>query len=121
MRATSLRFSLWCPIDVLAATALAGASLLANPRDRHAQERAGPQQPVFRSGVQLLEVDVVATDARGRPVMDLTQGEFEVYDDGERQEIAFFAGVSLPVQAPRPPVLRDVASNAFADDGRCSC
>ena len=24
----------------------------------------------------------------------------------------------LPIQAPRPPVLRDVASNAFAEDGR---
>jgi len=79
---------------------------------------ARPQLPVFRSGVQLMEVDAVATDAQGRPVMDLTKEEFELLDEGQRQEIAFFAAVSLPIQAPRPPVLRDVASNAFAEDGR---
>lgn len=76
------------------------------------------QPPVFRSGVQVMAVDAVATDAQGRPVMDLTKEEFGLFDEGERQDIAFFATVLLPIQAPRPPVLRDVASNAFAEDGR---
>jgi VWFA-related protein len=65
-----------------------------------------------------MEVDAVATDAAGRPVIDLTKEEFELLDDGELQEITFFAAVALPVQAPHPPFLRDVASNAFAEDGR---
>jgi VWFA-related protein len=98
------------------------SGVLPMPAGSHAQEPVAqvpsPQVPVFRSGVQLLEVDVVASDARGRPVMDLAKEEFELYDEGRRQDIAFFAAVSLPIQPPRPPVIRDVASNASAEDGR---
>jgi hypothetical protein len=65
-----------------------------------------------------MEVDAVATDSEGRPVRDLTKDEFELYDDGKRQEIEFFAAVTLPIQPRRPPVLRDVASNVLAEDGR---
>jgi VWFA-related protein len=78
----------------------------------------GTQAPVFRSGVQLIEVDAVATDVRGQPVLDLTRTEFEVYDEGQRQEIVFFSAVSIPVLPPHVPVLRDVATNAQAEDGR---
>lgn len=106
----------WASVVTLAVAVLVvlvGASLVSQ-----APGRQPGAPPVFRSGVQLMEVDAVATDRRGRPVMDLIREEFELYDEGERQEIAFFSAVSLPVLAPHPPVLRDVASNALAEDGR---
>jgi hypothetical protein len=46
-------------------------------------------QPI-RSGVVLVPVDVRVVDKRGNPVTDLTITDFEVYEDGVRQQIAHF-------------------------------
>ena len=46
-----------------------------------------PQQPTFRSGVQLIEVDVRVFDADGRFVTDLRKDEFEVLEQGTSQRI----------------------------------
>lgn len=40
--------------------------------------------------LRLLDFTVVAVDDQGRPVNDLTSGEFQVTDAGKRQQIAFF-------------------------------
>ena len=45
------------------------------------------QQPAFRSGVQILEVDARVFDAGGRFVADLTLDDFEIYEDGRPQKI----------------------------------
>jgi VWFA-related protein len=42
----------------------------------------------FRLAVDLVTMDVIVKDAEGRFVPDLTRDEFEVYEDGVRQEIA---------------------------------
>jgi VWFA-related protein len=77
-----------------------------------------PQQPVFRSGVELVEVDVVALNEDGRPVRDLRQEEFRVYEDGVEREIVSFAIVGLPVHGLRTPTYTNVSSNAGAADAR---
>jgi VWFA-related protein len=67
-----------------------------------------PQQPVFRTGINLVRVDVIVTDQRGQPVTSLTPDDFEVYEDGERQQIDSFKLVEVPTaavagaEAPRP-------------------
>lgn len=48
---------------------------------------ARDQQPVFRSGVQVVQVDTVVTDARGRFVDDLTATDFEILEDGKPQTL----------------------------------
>jgi VWFA-related protein len=103
---------------LLAAAALA-AALHGTPRAT-TQQPAGqaPSQPVFRAGVELVEVDAVALDASNRPVTDLRQEEFEVFEDGTPRPIVTFAAVNLPVPEPRPPRRLDVSSNGSADDGR---
>ena len=51
-----------------------------------------PQPPVtLRVNTQLVQVSVVVRDSHGDPVADLKQGDFEVYDNGKRQEIRVFA------------------------------
>ena len=48
-------------------------------------------QPVFRSGVNLVLVDVVVRDRTGAFVKDLTADDFELFEDGVRQQILTFA------------------------------
>jgi len=47
-------------------------------------------QPTFRSGVELVTIDVVATDRSGKPVHDLKATDFELYEDGKVQPIKTF-------------------------------
>jgi VWFA-related protein len=49
------------------------------------------QQPTFRSGVRLVNVTVVAHDSAGRPVMNLTAADFQVFEDGKEEKIEVFA------------------------------
>lgn len=39
-----------------------------------------------------VEVDLVVTDRKGRPVLDLDRGEVELFRDGARQELLYFDG-----------------------------
>ena len=76
------------------------------------------QQPTFRSNVRLVNVTVVAHDSSGRPVMNLTAGDFQVFEDGKEEKIEVFAiDTDRPVQtataAPQPaPAL---ATNIFTN------
>ena len=50
----------------------------------------GDQDPTFTATVKLVNVFASVTDASGRPVTDLKQNDFSVYEDGQQQKIAFF-------------------------------
>jgi Ca-activated chloride channel family protein len=51
-----------------------------------------------RIEVNLVELYVVVSDRDGRPVRDLVQGDFEVFEDGGRRELAGFGDAGeLPV------------------------
>lgn len=77
-----------------------------------------PDRPVFRTGVEIVEVDVVATDADGQPVDDLAPEEFEIFENGKRRELVSFGHVALPLDPPRPSARTDVSTNRFAVDPR---
>ncbi len=49
------------------------------------------QQPVFRAETELVNVGVTVADRRGTFLTDLTQDDFEIVEDGRKQEITFFA------------------------------
>jgi len=44
--------------------------------------------PIFRAGVTLVTTDVIVRDQRGQFVADVGKDEFEVYENGQLQEIA---------------------------------
>ena len=84
-----------------------------------------PQNPLatFRADANFVEVDAVVTDERGNPVKDLTQADFEVYEDGKRQVPSVFALVDLPLPPPAtasktPDVESDVRTTSRRFDGR---
>ena len=48
--------------------------------------RPHPQQPVFRTGINFVRVDVIVTDKTGNPVSDLKPGDFEVTETATAAE-----------------------------------
>jgi Ca-activated chloride channel family protein len=51
----------------------------------------------FKSGVELVNVNVTVTDRTGRFVSGLTQEDFVVYDDAKPQEVTHFSAERVPV------------------------
>ena len=74
----------WCfPVP---AVLLAG--LISTPLEPHAATAPGQTQPTFRVDVNLVTLDVIPRAGNGQFVADLGKDDFEVFDDGARQEIA---------------------------------
>jgi len=62
------------------------------------QPPAEQQPPTFRTGTNLVRVDVSVIDGRGEPVTSLTADDFEVRDDGLPQTITSFKLVAASGQ-----------------------
>ena len=50
--------------------------------------------PVIRISTNLIQIDVTVTDKNGKLVTDLSQSDFELYENGEKQTISNFSIVS---------------------------
>lgn len=50
----------------------------------------GGQRPTFRSGTDLVTFGVTVVDRKGNYLTDLAEGDFEVYEDGQKQAVQFF-------------------------------
>jgi Ca-activated chloride channel homolog len=55
------------------------------------------QPPSFRAGVDVVSLSVTVTDPSGRYVTGLTPEQFNVYEDGLRQDVAYFNGTNVPI------------------------
>ena len=76
---------------------------------------AGQQQNAARATsapttVSAILVDVVVRDRKGDPVKDLTQGDFEIYEDGVKQDV----GSMTPIFLPEPAAPANAAAPAAA-------
>lgn len=112
-------------------TVCAGAGLRAGqapqgqrtPAPSEVVEAVAPT-PTFKATVEYVEVDVVVTDAQGKPVRDLSRDDFQVFEDGKRQAISNFTVVSIPTEPRDEPqrqfdvVAPDTASNERPFNGR---
>ena len=56
-----------------------------------------PDQPAFRTGVDLVSLNVTVTDGDNRYVTDIDQTSFQLYEDGALQHITFFTRTQLPI------------------------
>lgn len=62
--------------------------------------------PVFRSGINFIRVDTIVTDGDGNHLTDLDISDFEIYEDGELQDIETFDRIQIgavPEPGARPP------------------
>jgi len=103
-RRTGSGFSAFFTVSATACLAFATAA--------HAQQSAveanraqGAGQPgyVIRARVPLTIVDVVVTDAKGKPVHDLKQSDFTVLEDGKEMKPASFDEHRTDQAAPAAP------------------
>lgn len=74
------------------------------------QEVERAQQPI-RTGINYVTVDVIVTDGKGNPVLDLKPEDFTVFEDGKRQTIDNFVVVKIdPAAAVDEPAPREIRS-----------
>jgi VWFA-related protein len=82
-----------------------GADAQQKPADPAAKPR--PEQPTFRVAVDLVTTDVIVRDNKGQFVADLKAGDFEVFEDGVKQDISslvlIHGGRAFNMQAPPAP------------------
>ena len=71
---------------------VAGSSIITRAQQQRPVEQTPDKVVISKNEVPF---DVVVRDKKGRPVKDLTAAEFEVYEDGVKQEITSFRFVSL--------------------------
>lgn len=79
---------------------------------RGPQVQRGPQTPqapptplVIRINVNLVQVDAIVTDSKGKPVTDLKAEDFEVFQDGKLQMISNFEFVEVKASTVRTAAL----------------
>jgi len=77
-----------------------GTSITSRAQVQRPAEQQDPDKVVIRRDE--VPFDVVVRDKKGRPVKDLTVSDFEVYEDGVRQEINSFRFVSSTAEGKSP-------------------
>jgi VWFA-related protein len=79
-----------------------------------------PRPQRFRSGVDVMRLEVTVLDERRQPVRGIPEGDFSIHVDGRLQKLVAFSEVEMPVDAPASAdwvreAANDVASNAMND------
>jgi VWFA-related protein len=72
-----------------------------------------PQGGVIRRSFDIVSTDVIVRDNKGQFIADLNKGDFDVYEDGVKQEVVSFilthgGRVYNSTPAPAPPVMEGI-------------
>jgi VWFA-related protein len=82
---------------LIAAVLVAATTLAAQQAQTPAPATGGQAGTPFRAGVELVSLNVTVTDSTGRYVSDLEQADFQVFEDGARQDVTFFTRRVQPI------------------------
>ena len=103
-RSSSLLSALVLTTATLAAQTPAGQAPATQPP---APADPAVQRPTFRAFIDLVTTDVIVRDGTGQFVADLAKEEFDVFEDGVKQEVAsvqlVHGGRTFNLQAPPAP------------------
>ncbi len=98
--------------------ALAQSSAQAPPADPQPPTAA---PPVFRTGSELVRVDVRVTDDQGHPVTDLRPGEVKLEEEGKPRPVVLFQHIAAPLgtytEAAQRTIGAEVSTNQGAPQG----
>ena len=84
----------------VAAAVVAALQLATAQTPQTGQTQPPPQPPPqapFRAGVDLVSLNVTVSEGAGKYVTDLTAEDFNVFEDGVKQEVTFFNRTNLPI------------------------
>jgi Ca-activated chloride channel family protein len=56
-----------------------------------------PQKPSFSTAIELVSLNVTVSDGAGRYVKDLDPEDFQVFEDGVKQDVTFFNKTNSPI------------------------
>jgi VWFA-related protein len=76
-----------------------------------------PARPVFRSGADLVRLDVRIFDASGRPIRDLRADEIELTEEGRARPVLLFQHVEEPSGPYEDVARRTIASEVSTNQG----
>lgn len=102
---------------VLAALLLAASPALAQSTARPAQAAPEAQPPVFRSGVDLVRVDIRVTDDNGNAITDLKPDEIQIREEGAVRPVLLFQHVAAPHGTYAEAAVRTVAAEVSTNQG----
>ena len=77
----------------------------------HAQDKKNDDD-VVRIDTQLIDVPFAITDTTGKPLLNLKQSNFTIYEDGKKQEISDFSATSAPFEVA---LLLDTSGSTRSD------
>jgi Ca-activated chloride channel family protein len=89
------------------AAAILAAPSIARPQDP--QQGFRTERP-FKSGVEIISITATVTDAEGHLVTGLPREAFEVFEDGERQDVTQFTNERVPLGLG---LLLDISDSMF--------
>jgi Ca-activated chloride channel homolog len=78
-------------------TLLIVAASIAAHSAANGQAASAAQRPTFRGGVDLVPLNVTATDGSRRYLTDLEPQDFQIFEDGRQQHVTFFQKTGLPL------------------------
>jgi len=76
---------------------IAAAIVAAIPIAAAQPPAAPPQQTPFRAAIDLVSLNVTVSDGAAHYVTDLAAGDFNVFEDGVKQDVTFFNHSNLPI------------------------
>jgi len=80
-------------------------------------QQSPQQRPVFRGGVDVVQIDVLVLDKNRHPIKGLTAEDFLVTENGKVQPIVAVNEVEVPPPvAPTAPWMRDVNPDVTSND-----
>ena len=83
--------------SVIAVLALTAAVPLVLRGAQQTAPAAPAQPPSFRAGVDIVSLNVTVTDPQRKYVTDLTQDDFQIFEDGVKQDVTLFNRTNLPI------------------------
>lgn len=82
-----------------------------------ARQEAPQQPPRFKTGIDVIQLDVTVLDKNRRLVRGLTAADFTILEDGKPQPIVGFSEIVIPdPEAPPAAWMRDVAPDVRTND-----
>jgi Ca-activated chloride channel family protein len=89
----------WISFLALAASLAVGVAAQAPPAGSQGQQqpRGAVQEPSFRAGIELVSLNVTVSDGSGRYVIDLDKDDFQVFEDGVKQDVTLFNRTNSPI------------------------